>query len=138
MMNLDPCDELLEDRDQIRDALLTAFHDVILKTTASDSDEMAARTLLDVVAYVVSFKLPTTMLVDQDEIGTFTRNETLRFEMYLREHLLRRRSESDMSRIADDEDNYDDLAITIADDIPTAVADGDDIPTQPAESIDSV
>jgi len=118
-MDLSPCDELLQDRDQIRSALLGAFHDVIVQTTASGSDELAARTLLDVVAYVVSFKAPFDMLGDQAGLGAFTHNETLRFEMYLREHLLRRRAESDISAIADDED------------IPTA--DGNDIPTQPNE-----
>jgi hypothetical protein len=112
-MDLSPCDELLQDRDQIRDALLTAFHDVIAKTTAFDSDEMAARILLDVVAYVVSFKVRAVMLDDQAEIDAFARNETLRYEMYLREHLLRRAE-------------YDTLTI----------ADGEDIPTQPAESND--
>ena len=118
-MDLSPCDEVLQDRDQIREALLTALHDVILQTPASDSDEMAARTLLDVVAYVVSFKVPADMLDDPAEIGAFARNETLRFEMYLREHLLRRRTRIDTLSIADRED------------IPTA--NGEDIPTQPAE-----
>jgi hypothetical protein len=113
-MDLSPCDELLQDRDRIRDALLTAFHDVIVKTTASDSDEMAARTLLDVVAYVVSFKVPAVMLDDQAEIDAFARSETLRYEMYLREHLLRRRAEGE----------------------PLTIADGEDFPTQPAESND--
>lgn len=112
MTDLSPCDELLQDRDQIRDALLTAFHDVITRTTAFDSDEMAARTLLDVIAYVLSFKVPPEMLRDPAEIGPFTRSETLRFEMYLREHLLRRRSESEAL---------------------TTVADGEDFPTQPED-----
>lgn len=121
-MDMSPCDELIQDRDQIRDALVSAFHNVILRTTASDSDEMAARTLLDVIAYVVSFKVPAMVLEDQDEIGAFTRNETLRFEMYLREHLLRRRSEIATFPIADADDE----------DIPTT--DGEDIPMQPVES----
>lgn len=113
MINLRPCDEVVQEREQIRDALLTAFNNVIRDTSASDSDEMAGRTLLDVVAYVISFKVPAAVLNDRAEIKAFTRNETLRFEMYLREHLLRR-AESD--------------ALT--------VADGENIPTQPTEGGD--
>lgn len=113
MINLRACDEIVQEREQIRDALLTAFNDVICDTSVSDSDEMAGRTLLDVVAYVISFKVPVTVLDDKEEIKAFTRSETLRFEMYLREHLLRR-AESD----------------------PLTIADGEDIPTQPAGSDD--
>ncbi|MEZ5786106.1 MAG: hypothetical protein R3D62_06455 [Xanthobacteraceae bacterium] len=115
MINLRPCDEVVQEREQIRDALLMAFNDVIRDTPASDSDEMAGRTLLDVVAYVISFKVPAASLDDRAEIRTFTRNETLRFELYLREHLLRRAGSDTL-----------------------ALADGEDIPTQPTGSDDGI
>lgn len=142
MINLRPIGELVQDREQIRDALLTAFHDIIRTTAAADSDEMAARTLLDVVAYVLSFKVPTADLADRDEINAFVRSETLRFEMYLREHLLRR-EEDDLPPIVDGDDapmaiadgGEDAMPATMAeeteDGIPAAITDDADIPTQP-------
>lgn len=110
MANLQPNGELIRDRNQIRDTLLTAFDGVIQRTSAADSDEMAARILIDTVTYVISFKVPDGFLDDDAEINAFTRNETLRFEMYLREHLLRRGESG-----------------------PLTIADGDNIPTQPTD-----
>jgi hypothetical protein len=90
MLVLRPCSELMDDREQIRSALLNSFNEVIKGTTYSESDDLTARVLLDLVAYVLSVKAPSEPLNERDQIRAFTRNEVLRFEMYLREHLLRR------------------------------------------------
>ena len=113
MSDLRPSGELIQDREQIRYHLLTAFDDAIKGTSHSNNDEMTARFLLDVVTYVLSFNFPNNALNDRDQIKTFTRSETLRFEMYLREHLLRRRTASD------------DLSAAEQGSIPTQPSEGD-------------
>lgn len=90
MLALRPSGKSISDREQVRSALVGSFHEVIKGTAFSENDELAARALLDAVTYVLSVQVPNEALDDRAQITTFTRNEALRFEMYLREHLLRR------------------------------------------------
>jgi hypothetical protein len=95
MFNLRPSGPLVHDREQIRHELLVAFNDTIKSSTFANSDEMAARFLLDLVAYVLAIRVPQTALSRPSIVKSYVKNETLRFEMYLREHLLRLRISAD-------------------------------------------
>jgi hypothetical protein len=90
MLALRPSSEMISDREQVRSALLNSFNEVIKESAYSESDELAERVLLDLVTYVLSVRVPNEALDNRVEIAAFIRNEALRFEMYLREHLLRR------------------------------------------------
>lgn len=97
MVNLRPSGPPVHDREQIRDEMLLAFNDVIKSSTFANSDEMAARFLLDLVAFVLAVRVPPSALNRPSVVKAYVKNESLRFEMYLREHLLRLRISADES-----------------------------------------